>query len=114
MKFSLTCCATAKQQLENTCEQHGDECPDQVLRYHPENDQQYDWFALEAANASYKAKYCPWCGEVLHVRCIPTPVIKLPEVEGVVEPTPEPEKPKNTSSYYSDISNPIWTAALMG
>lgn len=85
MKFSLTCCATAKQQLEMKCEQHGFDCPDQVLRYIPESDAQYPWFALVAGNANYKAKFCPWCGETLHVRNIPSIIMdtvalkKIPE-----------------------------------
>lgn len=72
MKFSFTCCATAKQQLEMKCEQHGFDCPDQVLRYIPESDNQCEWFALVAGNATYRAKFCPWCGEELHVRNTPS------------------------------------------
>ncbi len=71
MKFSLTCCATAKQQLEMKCEQHGFYCPDQVLRYFPESEDQCAWFGLIAENATYRAFYCPWCRGELHSRNIP-------------------------------------------
>jgi hypothetical protein len=66
MKFSKTCCPTAKQQLEYHCEQHGYDCPDQVLRYYKNGA-----FILLAANASYVAKFCPWCGSKLKDFCIP-------------------------------------------
>lgn len=76
MKFSETCCATSKQQLEWSCVQHPDNCPDQLLKYIPENKWDYHdyipaWFALVARNATYSATYCPFCGSILKDTCIP-------------------------------------------
>ena len=58
---NVTCCETMIQQLTNRCEQHGLDCPDNVVRKykngygipHPDD------------NSYYAINYCPWCGAKL-------------------------------------------------
>jgi len=75
MKFTKTCCAFSKDQLENICPQHGDKCPDNVLKYVTSYKDKYvnlsAGFRLVAPNAVYEAKYCPSCGKNLKKTCIP-------------------------------------------
>lgn len=53
------CCETMASQLDGTkCEQHGAECPDNVVKRGPESGRLF----LVAANASYTFQFCPWCG----------------------------------------------------
>lgn len=67
----LECCKTMKQQLTDRCEQHGQECPDNVIHIGvgtliPE---QRGKLFLEAKNATYSFQYCPWCGKELPKEC---------------------------------------------
>lgn len=55
------CCETLKQQVEYTCPQHGDDCPDKVLEYNKDDNK----FTLIARNAFYICRFCPWCGQDL-------------------------------------------------
>jgi hypothetical protein len=51
------CCDFMKGQLTPTCEQHGTDCPDNVI--------QKDFagrLLLQAENASYGFQFCPMCG----------------------------------------------------
>lgn len=54
------CCEFMKQQLNYTCEQHGDGklCPDVVVSMTSNGTLQ-----LIARNANYFCAYCPSCGE---------------------------------------------------
>lgn len=53
----LPCCEVMRSQLLMKCEQHGDECPDQVVRKGTSGK-----LFLVAANATYDLLFCPWCG----------------------------------------------------
>jgi hypothetical protein len=53
------CCEIMKEQFINNCEQHGIDCPDKVLLYREKT----RTFLLEGRNATYIARYCPWCGK---------------------------------------------------
>lgn len=54
----LCWCPVMKAQLTLRCEQHGDECPDQVVRQSKQSGRLF----LVAANATYDLQFCPWCG----------------------------------------------------
>lgn len=73
MKFKTTCCEFSKSQLEYDCEQHGDSCPDRVLKYSLGlKDDGFNIpprFLLLAENAAYEAKFCPSCGKKLKEYC---------------------------------------------
>lgn len=49
-----------KNQLKNSCAQHGDYCPDKVLMY-----SEGIGYLLIANNAEYSIQYCPWCGKAV-------------------------------------------------
>lgn len=94
--WKSVCCATAKKQLEYHCDQHGYECPDQVLRYYPIRKNYHEGlpdrpahFSLLAANGTYAAKYCPWCGGELKRYCIPPENPETVAVKKIKEQTVE-------------------------
>ena len=51
------CCATMGRQLNYDCVEHGSTCPDLVVQLSAGGR-----LFLEAKNASYTLRYCPWCG----------------------------------------------------
>ncbi len=57
------CCDFSKSQLTFRCVQHGKDCPDIVLVT------EQGEFYLEAANATYLARFCPSCGKELKIHC---------------------------------------------
>lgn len=56
------CCETLEQQLTRSCEQHGLECPDNVVRI-----MKNGFFGIPHPDgiSYYRIKYCPWCGTKL-------------------------------------------------
>ena len=58
------CCETMGTQLNYPCEEHGNACPDVVVQLSGSG-----LLFLEAKNASYALRYCPWCGA--HVQDLP-------------------------------------------
>jgi len=58
----MICCEVMDDQLnyEKHCKEHGNDCPDVVLR-HCEHNKYY----LISKNATYSCNYCPWCGDKL-------------------------------------------------
>lgn len=47
--------------LSNTCDVHGDDCPDNVIRATTSHPSGFRWL-LVAENAAYDFEFCPWCG----------------------------------------------------
>ena len=64
-----TCCDIMEAQLNYVCNEHGNECPDIVIRYSDD----YEAHSLYSPNAEYACYYCPWCGTKLN----PTPLEEL-------------------------------------
>jgi hypothetical protein len=61
IKSDDVCCAALREQLFYTCEMHGMDCPDVVVRRttaHPSGER----FLLVAENAAWDFEFCPWCG----------------------------------------------------
>lgn len=54
------CCPVMKSQLSYDCDQHGASCPDVVITKNARGD-----YFLNSKNATYTAKFCPWCGSNL-------------------------------------------------
>lgn len=48
-------------QLSIECQQHGNDCPDAVVRRTTAHPAGYRWL-LVAENAAYDFEFCPWCG----------------------------------------------------
>lgn len=54
------CCQVLEIHLTNNCDQHGLDCPDNVIRKYKRS------FGIPHVDGSYYAiKYCPWCGKKL-------------------------------------------------
>ena len=52
------CCDTFAGQVEYVCDEHNpDVCPDQVVIKSKTHG-----FLLQAPNAHYSIRFCPWCG----------------------------------------------------
>jgi hypothetical protein len=81
MKFTKTCCEFTKRQLEHHCDEHGDNCPDRVLKLSLGCKDEFmdipPRFLLIAANAAYKARFCPYCGKNLIETCIPETPLEI-------------------------------------
>ena len=52
-----------EKQLTNNCEQHGLDCPDNVIQAGKFINSDEDKWFLVAGNADYNFRYCPACGK---------------------------------------------------
>lgn len=60
MTITSYCCDTFQSQVEYKCTQHPTICPDQAVIKSKTHG-----FLLQAPNATYGIRYCPWCGALL-------------------------------------------------
>lgn len=60
------CCDTLRQQVLHKCEQHGYNCPDNLVQIRPGMKDGFFWVA-RAQNADYQISFCPFCGKKLPI-----------------------------------------------
>lgn len=55
----MNCCEDMKEHLEYTCDEHGDECPDKIIK---ETSTGLGIPIHDGGSSYIEVKYCPWCG----------------------------------------------------
>jgi hypothetical protein len=60
------CCSDFTKRINNKCEEHGFDCPDNVIRLYIGPKSGVDFGIQHPDGISYyKIKFCPWCGASL-------------------------------------------------
>lgn len=59
-RVMFPCCRAMCNQLHYHCDQHGNDCPDRVVRHSAFPEPEGRW-VLVAENAAWDFNFCPWC-----------------------------------------------------